>query len=120
MGAQFAAYPSVRSSILRWRNETQAPIPVHISKLAETMSQRIWIEANSYDITQADNDSGTIQKSVYHLQAWAVNVEKKREARKRTIIFFIFLCIVPYDKKKYLSRYQKLLWSLLMGMDVSG
>ena len=64
--------------MLRWRNETQAPVPVHISELAEAMAQDIWIKANTYDITYADEDSGTTEKTINHLQAWAVNVERKK------------------------------------------
>ena len=75
--------------MFRWRNETQAPVPTYISDVTEAMSQPIWVLANTYDITVADNNTGLTTKKAYHLQAWAVDVERRRTKTTCTLI--------PYD-----------------------
>ena len=72
--------------MLRWRNETQAPVPTHISDLAEAMAQPVWVLANTYDITVADNDTGLKTKTAHQLQAWAVDVERRKTKTKCTLI----------------------------------
>ena len=75
--------------MLRWRNETQAPVPTYISDLTELMSQPVWVLANTSDITVADNNTGLTTKKAHHLQAWAVDVERRRTKTTCTLI--------PYD-----------------------
>ena len=75
--------------MLRWRNETQPPVPVHISMLADALSQSIWVQANTYEITCADENAGTIEKSAHQLQAWAVNIQRKQRKNESTLLFLI-------------------------------
>lgn len=75
VAAQFCPYPQQQGSMLRWRNESQPPLPINITDITDTLNCEQWIEALTYDITFANEDTGTVKKTTQHLTAWSADDE---------------------------------------------
>ena len=73
VGAQFMPYHALKSSILNWRNQTLPPLPSHLSQIAEALQYPEWQGELLYEMSYANEDTGSVEVSEHQMHAWAVD-----------------------------------------------
>lgn len=99
VAAQFLPYHELKTTLLNWRNEEGPPLPTRLRDIAEALQSELWQRELTYPISFADEISGTVENTSHHLQAWAVDLDRKHRNGDTYVASHVVFGTVTYASR---------------------